>query len=105
MSRFNQNEGEDKETNLEFEKFDKISDTRHSIKKVRDKGPWDYEGISQKLWQDLQFKPNIKPAEDDDNNQRNESYDFSRDGSTVCQTMPQTRAQSVAYGSDVNPEN
>jgi hypothetical protein len=24
MSRFNQNEGEDKEINLEFEKFDKI---------------------------------------------------------------------------------
>ena len=50
MSRFNQNEGEGKSINLEFEKFEKIEDPRHSIKKVRDRGPWDDEGISQKLW-------------------------------------------------------
>jgi len=71
---------------------------------VRDKGPWDDEGISQKLWEDLQFKPQIK-AEEEYNVQRNESYDYSRDGSLVCQTLPQTRAQSVVYGSDVITDN
>lgn len=61
MSRFNCNE--DKEVNIEFEKFDKIEDRRLSIKREREKGLWDEEGISQKLWEDMQFKPNIRPAD------------------------------------------
>jgi hypothetical protein len=61
MSRFNCNE--DKEVNIEFEKFDKIEDRRLSIKREREKGLWDEEGISQKLWEDMQFKPNIRLAD------------------------------------------
>ena len=57
MSRFSQDEGEVKEINLEFQKFDEIKDTRHSIKNVKDRGPWDDEDISKELWEDLQFKP------------------------------------------------